>query len=71
VSGRRLTLGVEALEKIPKQILGRDAEESDLIERATTNDAILGKGQVTPEDIVLTCQNDFSYRLVRHRKTIS
>ena len=56
---------VEAVEKVPKQILGRDAEKSDLIECATINDLILGKGQVTPENIVLIRQKDFSYRLVR------
>jgi hypothetical protein len=56
---------VEAVEKVPKQILGREAEKSDLIECATINDLMLGKGQVTPENIVLTRQKDFSYRLVR------
>ncbi len=57
---------VEAVEKVPKQILGRDAEKSDLIECATINDLILGKGLVTPENVVLTRQKDFSYRLVMH-----
>jgi len=55
---------VEAVEKVPKQILGRDAEKSDLIECATINDLMLGKGQETPENIVLTHQKDFFYRLV-------
>ena len=59
---------VEAVEKVPKQILGRDAEKNDLTECATINDLMLGKGQVTPENIVLTGQKDFSYRLVRYRK---
>jgi hypothetical protein len=36
----------------------------DLIECATINDLILGKGQVTPENFGLTRQKDFSYRLV-------
>jgi hypothetical protein len=36
---------VEAVEKVPKQISGRDAEKSDLIECATINDLMLGKGQ--------------------------
>jgi len=40
---------VEALEKVPKQILGRDAEKSDLIECTTINDLMLRKGQVTLE----------------------
>jgi hypothetical protein len=35
---------VEAVEKVPKQILGRDAEKSDLIECATINDFMLRKG---------------------------
>jgi hypothetical protein len=56
---------VEAVEKVPKQIFGRDAEKNDLIECATINDLILGKGQVTLGNIVLTGQKDFSYRLVR------
>ena len=60
----RLSFGVEAVEKVPKQTLGRDAEKSDLIECATINDLMVGKGQVTPKNIVLTRQKDFSYRLV-------
>ncbi len=36
---------VEAVEKVPKQILGRDAERSDPIECATTHDLMVGKGQ--------------------------
>ncbi len=62
---------VEAVEKVPKQILGRDAEKSDPLECATINDLTLGKGQVTPENIVLTRQKDFSYRLVRYHKAES
>ncbi len=62
--GAPLTRDVEPVEKIPKQILGRDAEKSDLLECATINDLMLAKGQVTPENIVLTCQKDFFYRLV-------
>ena len=56
---------VEAIEKVPKQIPGRDAEKSDLIECATISDLTLSKGQVTPENTGLTRQNDFSCRLVR------
>jgi len=59
-----VTFDVEAVEKVPKQILGRDGEKRDLIECATMNDLMLGKGQETPETIVLTRQKDFSYRLV-------
>jgi hypothetical protein len=46
--------GVEAVEKAPKRILGRDVEKSDVPESATINDLMLGKGQVTPKNIVLT-----------------
>ena len=55
---------VEAVEKVPKRILGWDVEKNDLTEFATINDLMPGKGQVTPENIVLTGQKDFSYRLV-------
>jgi hypothetical protein len=60
-----LTLVVESVEKVTKQILGQDAEKSELLKRTTINDLMLGKGQVTPENLVLTRQKDFSYRLVR------
>jgi hypothetical protein len=45
-----LNSAVEAVEKVPKQILGRDAEKSDLIECATINDLMPREGQVTPEN---------------------
>ena len=61
-----LSLIVEAVGKDPKQILGRDAEKNDLIGCAPINDLMLGKGQVTPENIGLTRQKDFSYRLVMY-----
>lgn len=54
-----------AVEKVPKQILGRDAKKSDLIEYATINDLILGKGQVTPENHPLIVVRGFFYRLIR------
>jgi hypothetical protein len=37
--------GVEPVEKVPKQILGRDAEKNNLTECTTINDLMLGKGQ--------------------------
>jgi hypothetical protein len=40
---------VEAVEKVPGQILGRDAEKSNFIECATINDLMLGKGQEPPK----------------------
>ena len=56
---------VEAVEKVPKLILGRDVEKNDLTECATINDLILGKGQVTPENHPLIAVRVFFYRLVR------
>ena len=44
-----LNSGVEAVEKVPKHILGRDAEKSDLIECATINHRMPRKGQVLPK----------------------
>jgi hypothetical protein len=61
----RLISIVEAVEKVPKQIPGRDAEKSDLTECATINDLMFAKGQEPPENTVLTRQDDFSYRLIR------
>jgi hypothetical protein len=40
---------LRSAEKISKQIPGRDAEKSDLVDCTTINDLMLGKGQVTPE----------------------
>jgi hypothetical protein len=39
-----VTSDVEAVEKVPKEIFGRDAEKNDLTECATINDLMLGKG---------------------------
>ena len=50
----------EAVEKVPKQFLRRDAEESDLIEYTTINDLTLGKDQVTPEISVKAAKATFS-----------
>jgi hypothetical protein len=55
---------VESVEKVPKQILGRDAEKNDLTECTTINDLMLGKGQVTPENHRIRPLIDFFYRLV-------
>ena len=43
-----MSLVVEAVEKVLKQIPGRDAEKNDLTECATINDLMLGKGQGDP-----------------------
>jgi hypothetical protein len=39
---------VEPVEKVLKQIFGRDAEKNDLTECATINDLMLGKGNPDP-----------------------
>jgi len=51
--------GVEAVEKVPKQILRRDAEKSDLLECATINDLMLGRGQATSENHPLIAVRGF------------
>ncbi len=48
-----MSLSVEPVEKVLKQTPGRDTQKSELIEAATINDLMLGKGQMTPENIVL------------------
>jgi hypothetical protein len=63
-----LTPEVEAVEKGPKQIPGRDAGKNDLTECTTINDLMLGKGQVTPENHPLIVVRGFFYRLVRGHK---
>jgi hypothetical protein len=40
--------GVEAVEKVSKQILRQNAEKGDLIECATINDLMIAKGQERP-----------------------
>jgi hypothetical protein len=51
---------VEAVEKAPTQIFGRDAEQNDLTECTTINDLIPGEGQVTSEISVKTAKATFS-----------
>jgi hypothetical protein len=67
-TGLPVSSAVEAVRKVPKMVLGWDAEKSDVTECATINDLMLRKGQVTPENGVLTRQKDFFYRLVRRRR---
>jgi hypothetical protein len=50
---------IEGVEKVPKKIFRRDVEKNDLTDCATINDLMLGKGQVTLENIVLTRQKEF------------
>jgi hypothetical protein len=63
-------LNVEAVEKVPKQIFGRDAEKSELLKCTTINDLMLGRGQETPENHPLIVVRGFFYRLVSLRKDI-
>jgi hypothetical protein len=46
IAAALVTQNGEAVEKVPKHILGRDAEKNDLTECATINDLMFGKGQV-------------------------
>jgi hypothetical protein len=50
---------VEAVEKVPKQILGRDAEKNDLPECTTINDLMFWKGQETPGRPTGNCNEKF------------
>ena len=59
---------VEAVEKAPKQILGRDAEQMTSQNAPQSTILMPGKGQVLPGNIVLTGQRDLFYRFVRHTK---
>jgi hypothetical protein len=60
-----VSLCVEAVEKVPKQIFGRDAERNDFTECTTINDLMLGRGQAIPENRPLIVMRSFSYRPVR------
>jgi UTP:GlnB (protein PII) uridylyltransferase len=50
----------ETVEKVPKQILGGDAEKNDLTECVTINDLIVTRGHETPENHPLTILKAFS-----------
>jgi len=50
----------ETVEKVPKQILGGDAEKNDFPECATINDLIIMKGCETPKNHALTVLKGFS-----------
>ena len=53
------TITGETVEKVPKQILGGDAEKNDLTECATINDLIIMKGHETPKNQALTILKGF------------
>jgi hypothetical protein len=50
----------ETVEKVPKQILGGDAEKNDFTECATINDLTIMKGRETPKNQGLTILKGFS-----------
>jgi hypothetical protein len=50
----------ETVEKVPKQILGGDAEKNNLTECATINDVTITRGHETPENHLLTILKGFS-----------
>ena len=58
---RKLTITGETVEKVPKQILGGDAEKNNLTECATINNLIIMKGHdETPKNQALTILKGFS-----------
>jgi len=50
----------ETVEKVPKPILGGDAEKNDFTECATINDLTIMKGRETPKNQALTILKGFS-----------
>jgi len=50
----------ETVEKVPKQILGGEAEKNDFTQCATINDLIIRTGHETPENHPLTVLKGFS-----------
>ena len=58
--GRTSDDGVEALEKIPKEILALELEKNELTECATLNDLMLAKGQVTRKKSFSLVKRTFS-----------
>jgi hypothetical protein len=50
----------ETVEKVPKQILGGDAEKNDFTECATINDLTIMRGRETPKNQALTILKGFS-----------
>jgi hypothetical protein len=50
----------ETVEKVPKQILGRDAEKNDFTERATINDLTIRRGHEAPKKYPLIVLKGFS-----------
>jgi len=55
-----LTITGETVEKVPKQILVRDAEKNDLTECVTINDLTIMRGHETPKNHPLIVLKGFS-----------
>jgi len=55
-----LAITGETVEKVPKPILGGDAEKNDFTECATINDLTIMKGRETPKNQPLTILKGFS-----------
>jgi len=60
----RLMRDVEAVEKVNFDRIWSVGRKNDLSECSVFNDIMLARDQETPENTVLTRQNNFSYRLV-------
>ena len=57
---RTFTLSGETVEKVPKQILWRDAEKNDFTGCATINYLTITKGRETPKNQALTILEGYS-----------
>jgi len=57
---QKITSTGETVEKVPKQILGGDAEKNDFTECATINDLTITKGRETPKNQALSILKGFS-----------
>jgi len=51
---------VEPVGKVPDQLFAGDAQKSALVNGSTIDDLMLGKGKVTPENIVKIVKKTFS-----------
>ncbi len=58
--GRVGDLFIEAVEKVPKEILALELEKNELAECATLNDHMVGKGQVTRKKSFSLVKRTFS-----------
>ena len=70
IFSRRLSglLLVESVEKVARADIWWVWGKKDLTDIPTADDLRLRRGQVTPENLVLTLQMGFSYRLVRRHQ---